>query len=113
MSGDDRRVVAGVGYGIRKRIHLDTCALCLSDDRFLATTIPSASVVDSSPVRRMIRSTRPSHASGCPVVGFTLLEMMIVVGIIGVLATLAIAAVLLGAAVWSLGEALKSIGAGR
>jgi chromosome partitioning protein len=46
----------------RKRIHLDTCELCLADDEFLRTTIPSASVVERMGVTRApVAATLPSQ----------------------------------------------------
>jgi len=46
----------------RKRIHLDTCDLCLSDETFLRTTIPSASVVERMGVTRApVAATLPSQ----------------------------------------------------
>ena len=46
----------------RKRIHLDTCELCLSDEEFLQTPIPSASVVERMGVTRApVAATLPSQ----------------------------------------------------
>jgi chromosome partitioning protein len=46
----------------RKRIHLDTCELCLADDEFLRTSIPSASVVERMGVTRApVAATLPSQ----------------------------------------------------
>lgn len=46
----------------RKRMHLDTCALCLADDAFLRTTIPSASVVERMGLSRApVAATLPSQ----------------------------------------------------
>jgi len=46
----------------RKRIHLDTCNECLSDDDFLRTMIPSASVVERMGVTRApVAATLPSQ----------------------------------------------------
>jgi cellulose biosynthesis protein BcsQ len=46
----------------RKRIHLETCDLCLSDEAFLRTVIPSASVVERMGVTRApVAATLPSQ----------------------------------------------------
>jgi cellulose biosynthesis protein BcsQ len=46
----------------RKRMHLDTCDLCLADDGFLRTTIPSASVVERMGLSRApVAATLPSQ----------------------------------------------------
>jgi cellulose biosynthesis protein BcsQ len=46
----------------RKRLHLDTCGLCLADDEFLRTPIPSASVVERMGVTRApVAATLPSQ----------------------------------------------------
>jgi chromosome partitioning protein len=46
----------------RKRIHLDTCELCLAEEEFLRTSIPSASVVERMGVTRApVAATLPSQ----------------------------------------------------
>lgn len=46
----------------RKRIHLDTCELCLADEEFLRTPIPSASIVERMGVTRApVAATLPSQ----------------------------------------------------